>query len=301
MALIKSVVKLLIREQKRLGFTGQVLALGTPEIYASPAELCSWFPELAGKPCPVAPATATISTNEHCRKLGYVDAATYFRALGLGPVVTMDIPGCEHVPDVVHDLNQPFAADLQDRFDVVLDAGTTEHVFDMKTCLSSIAGALKVGGVVIQQVPVYSYNGGYYSINPIVLIDFYRANGFTDLSPFLVMWDRYWPFGGPSRVYPYTEERLGHRHALADYDQCRFVPHLLLFARKARAVSSITVPIQFEGHYTEQDGPARAGGWLRTARDLCYRLLPYPTALYLHQAVTRWLSLRRTRRDAFWI
>ena len=130
--------------------------------------------------------------------------------------MSVDIAGSEHVPDFIHDLNNPFPEKYMNRFNIIVDPGTIEHVFDIKSGLANIVRALKVGGTVIQQVPIYSYNGGYYNINPNLLNNFYVANGFADIKMFIIMWDRYHAYTGTNRCYEYTDKYLGARHALAD-------------------------------------------------------------------------------------
>src|SRR5262249_46570252 len=160
-----------------------------------------------------------ISSNPWGRQLGWVTARSFLAALGIHDLVSVDVAGGEHAPDVIHDLNRPLPSDLHDRFGLVLDPGTIEHVFDVKTCFFSMASALRVGGAVLHLVPIYSYNGGYYSLNPNVFFDFYRKNGFGDPLGYVIMWDRYHAYTGTHLCYEYDDAVLGARHALADRDQ----------------------------------------------------------------------------------
>lgn len=309
MALIKAAVRLLLREHKRYEFKGPVLALGVPEVYASHAELSAWFPAETGRPCPVPASEAKLTTSHVGLPLGWVDAGTLFRMLGLEEVVSIDIEGSEYAAQSEHDLNNPLPATFLDRFQLVVDPGTTEHVFDVKTALGNVVRALKVGGVVVHQVPVYSYNGGYFSINPSVLIDFYRVNGFEEIHSYIIMWDRYWAYTGSSRVYEYSSDLLAARHALADADQCRFCPMLLFFARKARALPEIVVPLQHDGNSEEARNAVAprpvsndlTGTALRQARRALYGVLPWDWANALDTRARRWLQLRRSHQRSFWL
>ena len=158
-------------------------------------------------------------------------------------------------------------------------------------------------------MPVYSYNGGYYSINPNVLDDFYQANGFDDMRTYIVMWDRYRAYTGQNLCYEYSPEVLGARHSLADYDQCRYSPHMLFFARKDEEVSDIIIPQQFSGEYLAAlsekrrvaDGWARYVDMVKRVLNILYRLLPYPTVYYLHALARRNLDLMESKRVSFWI
>jgi hypothetical protein len=306
MAIIKSAVKLIIREHSNYGFSGPALTLGIPEIYATPDELYNWFPNLIGQPCTLKLTDISITTNETGQRLGWVTADTFFRSLGILDVTSVDIPSCEHQPDLIHDLNIPIPQNFSNRFNLVIDPGTIEHVFDIKTGLTNIVRALKIGGVIIQQVPVYSFNGGYYSINPIVLNDFYAANGFCEFKTYIIMWDRYRAYTGSHRCYQYQEKLFGGRHAIADYDQCRFSPHMLFFARKNEELPEIRIPLQFEGQYmtsTSADFAKARRGFLWQVKQqsfsLLYNILPYPLVFAFEAWLVRNFQLIRTRRKSF--
>jgi hypothetical protein len=309
-AFIKSVVKLFLREYATYQYREPVLALGVPEFYATEGELNQWTKAWLGKSFPMAECRPAITTNADGAKLGWVAADYFFCGLGLQDVTYTDIPGSEHAADFHHDLNLPFPSEQLDRYNLIMDPGTIEHVFDMKTCLTNVVQSLRVGGVVVHQVPVYMFNGGYYSLNPNLLNDFYSLNGFGDLRTYIVMWDRYHPYSRTSRCYHYTEEMMGGRHALADFDQCRYSPMMLFFARKSSAVKSITAPLQFEGHYhpPNRDGvaeaarpPASPGASVRRTIRRLIAALPGPIADELNGRLTRLGTLRRTRKTSFWI
>jgi hypothetical protein len=245
MALIKSAVKLIVQEHFVYRYSDPVLTLGVPEIYATHKELQQWFGHFGGEGYQgLNPSQVTLSTSKTAQMFNWVAARTFFQMLNLNEVLSTDVPGCEHQPDMILDMNNPFPEELKNRFNLVIDPGTLEHVFDQKTALTNITRALRLGGVVVHFTPIYSYNGGYYSINPNVLRDYYSVNGFNEIKAYVIMWDRYRPYTGEYLCYEYSEARLGARHALADDDQCRFTPHLLLFARKVKELPHIVCPQQ---------------------------------------------------------
>lgn len=302
MALIHAAVKLIIREHSHYNFQGPVVSLGVPEIYATERELTKWFPRYTGRPSKLDPSEATTSTNRFGRRLNWVTAESFFKAFGFAKMDSLDIPGSEHRAAIQHDLNQPLPEEYRGKYNLLLDPGTMEHVFDQKACMQTIVDALAVGGVVVNFVPIYSYNGGYYSINPNVLHDFYSVNGFEDIRAYILMWDRYWPFSKKKiRCYTYRSDILGARHALADFDQVRYTPHLLLFARKGKSVGEIISPLQFGGEYvTQAAGQEVTRGQVLEKRGkrvaaLAQRVLPLHFAVYLQAVCYRWLTLWRTR------
>lgn len=75
----------------------------------------------------------------------------------------------------VVDLNEP--QELGE-YDLVVDPGTIEHCFNIAQAAKNLAEAVKVGGLICQAVPMSMFNHGYYNLNPVWFIDFYKANGF---------------------------------------------------------------------------------------------------------------------------
>ena len=153
-------------------------------------------------------------------------------------------------------------------------------------------------------MPIYSYNGGYYSYNPIVLDGFYKSNGFNEIKAYIIMWDRFKPFSERHRCYEYTDDMVP-RYALADRDQARFVPHLLLFARKVADVERIISPLQSNqmgpGHSgARANGQSRQQVFFKLVR-LTRRPIIFETVFYLHALLRREWTLRRNHRRSFWI
>ncbi|MBL8348992.1 MAG: class I SAM-dependent methyltransferase [Burkholderiaceae bacterium] len=80
------------------------------------------------------------------------------------------------------DLNLPLADDalLARRYDLLLDSGTLEHVFDVKEALFNTASLVRPGGKVVHLNPVQGYcNHGFVLMQPTLYFSFYEANGFA--------------------------------------------------------------------------------------------------------------------------
>ncbi|MGZ0080396.1 hypothetical protein [Methylomonas sp. YC3] len=84
------------------------------------------------------------------------------------------------------DLNfDPLPAEDYERFDVVLNFGTTEHVFNQWNSFSIMHDALKVGGVLYCVLPASGYlDHGYYCYTPLFFRDLANANGYEILDMF---------------------------------------------------------------------------------------------------------------------
>jgi hypothetical protein len=64
-------------------------------------------------------------------------------------------------------------------YDVVLNFGTTEHIFNQWNCFKVMHDALKVGGVIYHQLPASGYlDHGYYCYTPLFFEELAQANGY---------------------------------------------------------------------------------------------------------------------------
>ena len=110
-----------------------------------------------------------------------IDAESLFAAMGLRPTV-IDLVASRGGERIVN-LNDPLPADLAGSFDVVLDAGTMEHCFNVGQAIRNILEMAKVGGFVIHQNPMTMINHGFYNFSPTFYHDFYGQNGHQLVAP----------------------------------------------------------------------------------------------------------------------
>jgi SAM-dependent methyltransferase len=90
-----------------------------------------------------------------------------------------DYEGCDHI----FDLNQKdLPKALINRFDVLYNGGTLEHVFDIATALQNCFKMLKVGGTIIHAGPTNGWiDHGFYQFSPTLFNDYYSVNQFEFL------------------------------------------------------------------------------------------------------------------------
>jgi len=99
---------------------------------------------------------------------------TFFKKLGFRQVDSMDFSGFENA-SIIQDLSQPLLPELEERFDVVYDGGTCEHVFDLPTAYRNINKMLKPGGVLIGHSPSNNWvNHAFYQICPEMVFGFWE-------------------------------------------------------------------------------------------------------------------------------
>jgi hypothetical protein len=120
-------------------------AKGTQALFAKHGVPCTWVPP---EPYP----------------RNYAEGL--FAALGAKEIDSLDITAAEHAT-IIHDLNNPVPETLHKRFDIVLDAGTIEHVFNVAQGLYNCMRMVRVGGKLIFETPANNFMGhGFYQFSP---------------------------------------------------------------------------------------------------------------------------------------
>ena len=107
---------------------------------------------------------------------------TFFKALGFDRVESMDISEFEGA-SVIQDLTDHLAPSLVERFDVVYDGGTCEHIFNLPKAYENIDKMIKPGGVLIGHSPCNNWiNHSFYQINPEMVYGYWeKAMGYEVL------------------------------------------------------------------------------------------------------------------------
>ena len=91
---------------------------------------------------------------------------TFLTKIGYPEVLSLDASPYENA-DLTHDLNEPLTDDLRDRFDVIIDGGTIEHVFNTPQALDNVFHMLRKGGIFISINGITGWAGhGFYQFSP---------------------------------------------------------------------------------------------------------------------------------------
>lgn len=111
-------------------------------------------------------------------KLGKTIHQNYFlKVLGAKNIDAIDInpnEGC----NLTFDLGEPLPEKIFNGWDLIIDGGTTEHIFNISTAFKNYINLLKINGSIIHMNPISgSILHGYYQISPKLYFDFYRNNG----------------------------------------------------------------------------------------------------------------------------
>jgi len=176
MAINPSDLPLLIEAAKVNPFHGSLLTLGRQEVLVTNRALQKVARTLSFD-LAEGDAPAEGEGADHTGEALLSDTEL-FRALGFSEVHSMDYSEYE-TPTILHDLNRADPPkELLECFDVVLDRGTSEHVFHTPNLLSSLIRMTKVGGRIIHFVPSSNHiDHGFYMYSPTLFYDYYTANG----------------------------------------------------------------------------------------------------------------------------
>jgi hypothetical protein len=87
-----------------------------------------------------------------------------------------DFEGC----DIVHDLNQPVPPAMHEQFDVIIDGGSLEHVFNFPTAIANCMRMVKQNGSIFILTAANNCLGhGFYQFSPELFFRvFDEKNGF---------------------------------------------------------------------------------------------------------------------------
>lgn len=146
----------------------KVLCFGFPDVLASRVEAS----QIIGQPL----LRESLFGANHKRKEPIADTLEIFDALKASVTFVDSMPS-RHVEQVV-DLNYRHTFGWHD---VVIDAGTIEHVANIGCALMNAAESVKPSGYVFHSPPLVMVNHGFYSVSPTLLVDFYEQNNWEVL------------------------------------------------------------------------------------------------------------------------
>jgi hypothetical protein len=245
MGLATSVIRWMVSQHGERPWSGPVLTLGVQDVAIGYAELLALF--RAERVCPVpVPVAQQVSTTSVLlqRSAGgskCVHPRVFFQMLGLPAYDDLDFADFER-PTLVHNLNEPIPPAWRGRYGLVVDGGTTEHIFDVRSVLTNIVSLLQIGGEVLHIAPLSGWvNHGFYQLNPCLFYDFYAGNGFEVISAALVLLPRSSGRAEVIRPYRYTPDSFD----LDDAD------YRTLFCFRACKRSDQTLVLPIQGYYRQ--------------------------------------------------
>ena len=219
---------------RRHGLAGPSLTLGVQGISFNRREY-----EAALASPGAAPRTTAASTQA---MLQHMTANELFADLGLGSLAAMDLSNYDGA-DIIFDLNEPQPPpETRQRFGLVMNGGTLEHVFHVPNALANLNAMLKAGGAILHVLPCNNWvDHGFYQFSPTLMFDYYAALQFEVLESAIMVFNprirsgHYWEI----RPAPYGVFGTGLAGALDD----KTYLHVVLVRRGSASLERV-VPIQ---------------------------------------------------------
>lgn len=198
MAIDISMLRMLLRTHERYKLSGDILTLGVADVHGTYEEMEQIFRQEGFPYSPVEPQNRRISlTKRQCEfsllfgHSKFMHQNDLFKMQGFQRIESMDAFDNES-PTYIQDLNTPVLESLHGKFDVIMDFGTLDHVYDMRMAIANIVNMLKVGGVVmIYDAMIGWHNQSLYNFQPPFFFDTFRAYGFTDMELFIHYYPKY--------------------------------------------------------------------------------------------------------------
>ncbi len=167
----------------------------------------------------------------------YPFADGLFRVLGAQVFKAIDVSAYEGA-SVIHDMNLPIPASLEQQCTALVDFGTLEHIFNFPIAASNCIRLLKLGGGLLSVTPANNLMGhGFYQFSPELFFRVFSEESGCHAERAYLCEDRrggYW--------YEVTDPAIARRRVELSN---RAPTHLLFRARKISAITPFaTTPQQ---------------------------------------------------------
>jgi SAM-dependent methyltransferase len=95
-------------------------------------------------------------------------------------VMSLDYSDYEHC-DIIHDMNHPVDSRYHEKFDVVIDGGSLEHIFNFPVAVANCMKMVKKGGSLFIFTTANNHTGhGFYQFSPELFFRIFQLkNGFV--------------------------------------------------------------------------------------------------------------------------
>ena len=191
MGLTSANLKFILKKSKKYKFKGPVMTFGNQDIYAYEDDIKKWAKNeniFLKSPRVILYSTSgdVSKINKETKK--YIHAKTFFEFIGINKNNYYDIDKFPFdKPRIIHDLQYPIDSKFHNFFNLVIDSGTLEHIFDIRSVMENIVRITKRGGFVLQFIPAQNFlNHGFYQFSPTLFYDFYTSNGFEIIESYIV-------------------------------------------------------------------------------------------------------------------
>lgn len=204
----------------------------------------------------------------------------FTECLGVSHVNTLDYSSYEGA-DLIHDLNRPIPDELKAQFDVVIEAGSLEHVFNFPIAIANLMQMTKVGGTIFASTVSNNLCGhGFYQFSPELIFRIFTSENGFKLGKVLALEARYpgielAPISGAFEVS--DPASVGGRVGLMTKR-----PIMLFFDARKTAESPLFARPPMQSDY--------AVAWLSNDKPAPARMPQWIRSLPLYSSFRNWLS-----------
>lgn len=238
----------IVREHAWKPIKGDVLLIARQTMFFSPQDATGML-RAAGIDPPDVPFGADTQTRGAQSR--YIRDDDFFRLLGVERIKALDVSDYEGA-DIIQDLNEPIATELEGVADFILDGSTLDNVFDPATALRNFARMLKPGGRLVSISAASNHYDPYIMLTPLWIFDYFAVNHFADCKVYVCVYDG--PKGEMNVFTPDLSLLRGERPQLSNFTSGHSMGAVLI-AEKARHSTWARTPVQhqYRGAWREFD------------------------------------------------
>lgn len=186
MGINRNSLKLLLHSKRFVDFKN-TLTIGKQSLFLNKKELESLLP------------------NRVLNESSLVLSDYLFKSFGAETIDSLDVSDYEGAT-ILQDMNKPIPENLKNKFSVVFDGGSLEHIFNIPVALKNCMDLLKTGGHFIGITPTNNFVGhGFYQFSPELFYSvFCEKYGFKMLKMYFFIDGKYTNFyevANPQKVH----------------------------------------------------------------------------------------------------
>jgi hypothetical protein len=195
--------------------------------------------------------------DELLRQLHALDPNSNLAAYEVAKIFFRGIGGCTSVESIdpgepgstyKFDLNLPVP--LQRTYQLVMNYGTGEHVFNVMQFYKTVHELTEAGGVMIHSAPMTGWvDHGFYNFQPTFFMDLAQANGYDMLLAVV------------ASLNPFKPIVIRHREQVVELAKAGQLPDnaMIEVALRKKSAQQFIVPMQ--GYYAGILSPAARAAW----------------------------------------
>lgn len=163
----------------------------------------------------------------------------FFQQLGCDDLATIDYSDYEGAT-VIQDMNKPVPDSLKNRFGVLIDSGSIEHMFNVPQAIFNYMQMVKNDGyLVLVNMPVNNHAGhGFYQFSPELFFNLLTPENGFEVKTLMLAADA--PF---SKFYSVTRPEVAKSRIELFGNESVM---LFVVAKKIKNVDSLTIPVQHD-------------------------------------------------------